>query len=263
MTINKLTFKEKEDMFLQAVTKGNHNGHLFRENKLERYASLTSTECKNSLLNENKYPEERDYNDLICSSCGEKAIVDFKDKKINVLNKCIFPFQDLKTNIEINSGKLVSASFLPEIYQYIDERSSHGYSSTHLYQLQQLKHFARHNLLYLSVPNGQPQIYLKDETYYFIEGSDSDIEDVNTWEGLKPILNFSECFYIDYDAALKIKDKILSFEENFTDFQDINEFDIIDIPKGNYEVNIKKESLYNRKYRWDECFILATMKKIS
>ena len=259
--MSKLSHQEIKDKFIDKIKKIDTNSHTFSDNDIQHLELFLPQHVKESFLLNNG--ENGSYQALMpCCTCGKSVELVLENGEEIIKDKCEFVFKDLEVEVDFSSGKIVNADYLVSIAEYITERGSIGFQNSHKNLFLRLEHFAKYKVFFPSIPNGQPSLYGEDGDYILAEGTDNDDEDVISWSGISPKNERLGCFFIDYDKALRMKDAFNMLEEHFEGFEDINELEIIEVPKGIYKCKVVKESMYNRKYVNSDVFVVGSMKLI-
>lgn len=247
-----------DDVIFNKIMNANKKNHHFLKNTIDEFKAFIPTNIEKLILDEN----EQDVvytNTMKCDHCGFNIPVTIQGNNVIIEDKCSFPLQDLEVEVDFSSGKIVNAEYLVNIAEHINQKKDFGYDRTYHHAFLQLQHFAKNQIFFPSIPNGEPSLYLKDGVYHLVEGSDSCVEDVVSWNELNPLQERLGCFFIDYDKAKKMQ---AAFEILELDFDDIDSFNVIEIPKGIYKCKVFKEANTNSRNIENTTFAVGTMTKI-
>lgn len=257
--MSKLSYQEKEISIKNKIERANLNGHKFTTNEINTFRLFLDEKTKDSILDEDSN-KEIVTNGMTCFNCGKNVPIHVDSGEFIVGNQCGFIFQDFEVEVDFSSGKIVNADYLVTIADHIDRKATFGYSQTYKNMMLKLANYASNKVFFPSIPNGQPSLYGENGNYTLVEGTDNQDEDVISWKVIKPTHERLGCFFIDYEKALKMKEAFDILEEDFEGFDDINELDIIEVPKGIYKCTVVKEAMFNRDH--GGIFIVGTMKII-
>lgn len=249
----------KTDVIIDRINKSDKKKHFFSESTIREFEMFIPNDVKDIIIGEKE--ELVAYSKtMLCDHCGCDIPIIFKNSEVLIQEECEFPFQNLDVEVDFSSGKIINAEYLVYIAEHIGNNSDFSFSRTYHHLFLELQHFAKNQVFFPSIPNGQPHLYLKDDIYHLVEGSDSSEEDVISWDGQKPLKERLGCFFIDYDKAMKMK---MAFEILGMDMDEMDDIKIIDVPKGIYKCSLIKEATRNRGRKENEVFVVGTMTKIT
>ena len=251
-------FISQTDIIIDRINKADKKEHFFSESKIREFEMFIPNDVKD-IITADKSNVVTYSKTMSCNHCGCDIPIVFKDSQVLVQDECKFPFQNIEVEVDFSSGKIINAEYLVYIAEHIGNNADFSYSRTYQHLFLEMQHFAKNQVFFPLIPNGQPNLYLKDGVYHLVEGSDSAEDDVISWNGQKPLKERLGCFFIDYDKAMKMK---MAFEILGMDMDEMDDIKIIDVPKGIYKCLLVKEATKNGRYSENETFLVGTMTKI-